>query len=64
LPAIGDALRVLKAFARTTDPQVRRAIAQLVESVADQQPKLKLSIARSASVKRGQRRRRTSATLV
>jgi transcriptional regulator with XRE-family HTH domain len=58
-----DALRVLKAFARTTDPRVRRAIAQLVESVADQQPKLRLSIARSAPVKRGQRRRRTSATL-
>jgi transcriptional regulator with XRE-family HTH domain len=58
-----DALRVLKAFARTTDPRVRRAIAQLVESVADQQPKLRLSIARSAPVKRGQRRRRTTATL-
>jgi transcriptional regulator with XRE-family HTH domain len=58
-----DALRVLKAFARTTDPRVRRAIAQLVESVADQQPKLRLSIARSAPVKRSQRRRRTSATL-
>jgi transcriptional regulator with XRE-family HTH domain len=57
-----DALRVLKAFARTTDPRVRRAIAQLVESVADQQPRLRLSIARSAPVKR-QRRRRTSATL-
>ena len=58
-----DALRVLKAFARTTDPRVRRAIAQLVESVADQQPKLRPSIARSAPVKRGQRRRRTSTTL-
>jgi transcriptional regulator with XRE-family HTH domain len=58
-----DALRVLKAFARTTDPRVRRAIAQLVESVADQQPKLRLSIVRSAAVKRSQRRRRTSATL-
>jgi transcriptional regulator with XRE-family HTH domain len=58
-----DALRVLKAFARTTDPRVRRAIAQLVESVADQQPKLRPSIARSAPVKRGQRRRRTLTTL-
>ena len=56
-----DALRVLKAFARTTDPRVRRAIAQLVESVADQQPKLRLSIARPAPVKRGPGRRRTSA---
>jgi transcriptional regulator with XRE-family HTH domain len=57
-----DALRVLKAFARTTDPRVRRAIAQLVESIADRQPKLRLSIARPAPVKRGQPRRRTSAT--
>src|SRR6202034_4089675 len=31
-----DALRVLKAFSRTSDPRLRRAIAQLVESVADQ----------------------------
>ncbi len=58
-----DALRVLKAFARTTDPRVRRAIAQLVESVADQQPRLRPSIARAAPVKRGQRRRRTLTTL-
>jgi transcriptional regulator with XRE-family HTH domain len=56
-----DVLRVLKAFARTTDPRVRRAIAQLVESVADQQPKVRLSIARPAPVKRGQAKRRTSA---
>jgi transcriptional regulator with XRE-family HTH domain len=56
-----DALRVLKAFARTTDPRVRRAIARLVESVADQQPKLRLSTARPAPVKRFQRRR-TSTT--
>jgi transcriptional regulator with XRE-family HTH domain len=51
-----DALRVLKAFARTKDPRVRRAIARLVESVAYQPPKTRLP------VKRGQRRRRASAT--
>jgi transcriptional regulator with XRE-family HTH domain len=52
-----DALRVLKAFARTTDPRVRRAIASLVESIACQQPKTRLSMARPADVKRSQRRR-------
>ena len=51
-----DAMRVLKAFARTTDPRVRRAIALLVESIAGQQPKTRLSAARSADVKRSQRR--------
>jgi transcriptional regulator with XRE-family HTH domain len=59
-----DALRVLKAFSRTSDPRVRRAIAQLVESVADQQPAAKsstarLAIARPAAAKR---RRRISGT--
>jgi transcriptional regulator with XRE-family HTH domain len=58
-----DALRVLKAFARTKDPRVRRAIALLVESVAHQPPKTRLSMARPDAVKRGQRRRRASATL-
>jgi transcriptional regulator with XRE-family HTH domain len=57
-----DALRVLKAFARTTDPGVRRAIARLVESVADQQPRLKSSIARPVAAKRRERRRRILAT--
>ena len=55
-----DALRVLTAFARTTDPGVRRAIARLVESVADQQPRVKSSIPRPAAAKRRQRRRRIS----
>jgi transcriptional regulator with XRE-family HTH domain len=50
-----DALRVLKAFARTTDPRVRRAIARLVESIASQQPTTRLSIARPADVKRSRR---------
>jgi transcriptional regulator with XRE-family HTH domain len=58
-----DALRVLTAFARTKDPRVRRAIARLVESVAHQPPKTRLSMARPGPVKRGQRRRRASATL-
>jgi transcriptional regulator with XRE-family HTH domain len=33
-----DALRVLKAFSRTTSPRVRRAFIRLLESVADRQP--------------------------
>jgi transcriptional regulator with XRE-family HTH domain len=57
-----DALRVLKAFSRTSDPRVRRAIAQLVESVADQQPPVKSSTARPAAAKRRERRPRTSGT--
>jgi transcriptional regulator with XRE-family HTH domain len=57
-----DALRVLKAFARMTDPRVRRAVARLVESVADQQPEPRFSLARPAPVKRAQRRRRSSTT--
>jgi transcriptional regulator with XRE-family HTH domain len=51
-----DALRVLKAFPRMTDPRVR---ARLVESVADQQPRVKSSIPRPAA-KRRERRRRIS----
>jgi hypothetical protein len=64
-----DALRVLTAFSRTSDPRVRRAIARLVETVADLQPGLKLSGARRGSAiagaanagaaKRLARRRRT-----
>jgi transcriptional regulator with XRE-family HTH domain len=56
-----DALRVLKAFARTTDPRVRRSIASLVESIADQQSAVKSSSARSTVTKLRQRRRRISA---
>lgn len=59
-----DALRVLKAFSRTTDPRMRRAIAQLVESVADLQPRKKSSIARPAAPKRGERRRGPSGGLL
>ena len=62
-----DSLRVLKAFARTTDPRLRRAIAQLVESIADQQPRqprVKTSIARPAAAKRVERRRTTVGTRI
>ena len=55
-----DALRVLTAFSRTTDPRVRRAIARLVETVADLQPAVKS--ARSAAARRLPRRRRTAGT--
>lgn len=58
-----DSLRVLKAFSRTTDLRLRRAIAQLVESIADQQPKVKVLSARSATAKRGERRGRNSGTI-
>jgi len=56
-----DALRVLKAFARTTDPRVRRSIARLVESIADQQSAIKSSTTRPAAPKLRQRRRRIQA---
>ena len=62
-----DSLRVLKAFSRTTDPRLRRAIAQLLESIADQQsqpPKVKASIARPETAKRVERRRTTVGTRI
>jgi transcriptional regulator with XRE-family HTH domain len=40
------ALRVLKAYVRTSDARVRRAIADLVEGIADKQPTKKSPIAR------------------
>ena len=51
-----DALRVLKAFSRTSDPRVRRAIARVVETIADQRPAVKSSIGRHAAAKRRERR--------
>jgi transcriptional regulator with XRE-family HTH domain len=57
-----DALRVLTAFSRMTDPRVRRAIAQLVETVADQQPAAISSVAPPAAAARRDRRRKTSGT--
>jgi transcriptional regulator with XRE-family HTH domain len=55
-----DALRVLKAFSRTTDPHVRRAIARLVESVADRETRVKSPTLRAAAVKPRERRRAIS----
>jgi transcriptional regulator with XRE-family HTH domain len=57
-----DALRVLTAFSRMTDPRVRRAIAQLVETVADQLPAAISSIAPPVAAARRDRRRKTSGT--
>jgi DNA-binding XRE family transcriptional regulator len=47
-----DALRVLTAFSRTTNPRVRRAITKLLESVADRQSAAKPAAARAAAAKR------------
>jgi transcriptional regulator with XRE-family HTH domain len=66
-PMERDSLRVLKAFSRTTDPRLRRAIAQLLETIADQQArqaKVKASIARPAAAKRVERRQTTVATRI
>ncbi|MEA2943777.1 MAG: hypothetical protein QOD09_4306 [Bradyrhizobium sp.] len=57
------ALRVLKAYSRTSDPRVRHAIAELIEGIADKQPTkkspTKSSISRLATWKRGGHGRRT-----
>jgi transcriptional regulator with XRE-family HTH domain len=47
-----DALRVLTAFSRTTNPRLRRAIAKLLESVAERQSAVKPSTVRIAAAKR------------
>jgi len=54
------ALRVLKAYVRTSDPRVRRAIARLIEGIAEHQPAAKSSVFRLADGKRGKDRRRNS----
>jgi transcriptional regulator with XRE-family HTH domain len=41
------ALRVLKAYARTTSPRVRLCIAQLVESIASRTPGTKATVAKA-----------------
>ena len=60
------ALRVLKAYARTSDPRVRHAIAELIEGIADKQPTkkppVKSSISRLTAGKRGGPQQRTSRT--
>ena len=58
------ALRVLKAYTRTSDPRVRHAIAELIEGIADKEPAkkppAKSSILRVGAGKRGGQRRGTS----
>lgn len=60
------ALRVLKAYTRTSDPRVRHAIAELIEGIADKQPTkkppTKSSISSLTAGKRGGHGRRTSRT--
>jgi transcriptional regulator with XRE-family HTH domain len=57
------ALRVLKAYTRTSDPRVRHAIAELVEGIANSQPvkktPTKSSVLRVGTAKRGGHRRRS-----
>jgi len=51
------ALRVLKAYARTTSPRVRPCIAKLVESIASRTPGAKATVALFNTVDRGERRK-------
>jgi transcriptional regulator with XRE-family HTH domain len=51
------ALRVLKAYARTTSPRVRLCIAKLVESIASRTPGAKATVALFNAVDRGERRK-------
>lgn len=51
------ALRVLKAYARTTCPRVRLCIAKLVESIAGRTPGAKATVARLNIVDRDERQR-------
>ena len=46
------ALHVLKAYARTTNPRVRRSLAKFVESIADRTPGAKATVARLDSTER------------
>jgi transcriptional regulator with XRE-family HTH domain len=52
-----EALRVLKAYARTTSPRVRLRIAKLVESIASRTPGAKATVAPFNNVDHGERRR-------
>ena len=60
------ALRVLKAYTRTSDPRVRHAIAELIEGIADKpptkKPPAKSTILRFGAGKRGGPRQRTART--
>ena len=55
-----DGLRVLKAYARTTNPRVRRHLAKLVESIAGEGLGAKAAIARLERIDRSQRKRSPS----
>jgi transcriptional regulator with XRE-family HTH domain len=55
------ALRVLKAYTRTSDPRIRHAIAELVEGIADKQP-VKKSPTKSSISRLTTGKRRTSRT--
>jgi transcriptional regulator with XRE-family HTH domain len=54
------ALRLLKAFSRTSDPRVRRGITLLLESFADQKSARKSAIKRPSTVKRREQQRKAS----
>jgi len=58
------ALRVLKAYTRTSDPRVRHAIAELVDGIANSQPvkksPTKSSVLRFSTAKRGGNRRKSA----
>jgi transcriptional regulator with XRE-family HTH domain len=51
------ALRVLKAYARTTSPHVRLCIAKLVESIASRTPGAKATVAQFNTVDHGELRK-------
>jgi transcriptional regulator with XRE-family HTH domain len=51
------ALRVLKAYARTTSPRLRLRIAKLVESIASRTPGAKATVSLFNPVDRGERRK-------
>ena len=51
------ALRVLKAYARTTSPRVRLCVAKLVESIASRTPGARATVAMFNTVDRGERRK-------
>ena len=51
------AMRILKAYARTTSPRVRHRIAKLVESIAARTRRAKATVARLNTVDLGERRK-------
>ncbi len=52
------ALRVLRAYAQTSDPRVRRAIVNLIEGIARHKPSRKPSISNPGARSGGRRSRR------